>query len=115
MSKEPSKLILPPEATLRDLASAAELTILDKIGRGDAITSTELCNFIKAHAVMEFVNAIIAAYEAGFVEEHQSNLADLYRCAQWHVKDRYRQNAPRLSETWGEGADQWCKNGFSDK
>lgn len=43
----------------------------------------------KACAVMEFVEIMIGAYEAGFVDSHTPTLAQVHQVARNHVKDNY--------------------------
>lgn len=43
---------------------------------------------IRASAVIDFVDMIRGAYDAGFIDNHPTNY-DIYRSAQMHVKDRY--------------------------
>ncbi|EMY6467009.1 hypothetical protein ABCL20_004485 [Vibrio alginolyticus] len=57
---------------------------------------------VKASAVINFVNTHIGAFEAGFIDNNQPTLAQLYRTAQHHVKDNYNYNMQSLSEVWGE-------------
>ncbi|EOW9224826.1 hypothetical protein ACN26P_003358 [Vibrio cholerae] len=45
-------------------------------------------NQIKSTAVMDFVNVIVGAYNANFIDNHPT-VYDIYRSAQLHVKDRY--------------------------
>ncbi|MGY5383263.1 hypothetical protein [Vibrio metschnikovii] len=66
---------------------------------------------IKAEAVMNFANTLIAAFEAGFIDEHKSDLADLYSAARVHVKINYQYEAKSLVEEWGENLAEICKNG----
>ncbi|BDR12902.1 hypothetical protein [Vibrio sp. STUT-A11] len=66
---------------------------------------------VKGEAVMQFVNSIIGAYEAGFIDSHELTLADLYLCAKMHVTDNYHIATPKLNDAWGDGAEEWCKNG----
>ncbi|MGT9852038.1 hypothetical protein ACVSD9_25145 (plasmid) [Vibrio parahaemolyticus] len=62
-------------------------------------------------AVMGFVNNIVGAFESGFIDDHESTLADLYQCAVNHVKDNYEHNAPTLVEVWGEHLSELCRVG----
>lgn len=45
-------------------------------------------NQIKSTAVMDFVNMIVGAYDANFIDNHPT-VYDIYRSAQVHIKDRY--------------------------
>ncbi|MBD6945725.1 hypothetical protein [Vibrio parahaemolyticus] len=62
-------------------------------------------------AVMTFVNNIVGAFESGFIDNHESTLADLYQCAVNHVKDNYNQSVPMLKEVWGEQLAELCRVG----
>ncbi len=68
-------------------------------------------NAIKANAVMDHVNHIIGAYEAGFVDTPKLDLSQLYRVAQVHVKDGYGMDFPMLNEVWGEALAEELKGG----
>lgn len=70
-------------------------------------------NKLKADAVMEFVNGLIGAFDANFVEDHKPSLATLYRCAQHHVKDTYNAETIGIIEQWGEQTASDCHNGNS--
>lgn len=70
---------------------------------------------LKADAVMEFANAMIGAYETGFIDNHESNLADVYQCAKAHVKLTYNVSVPTIDEAWGKDVASWCKNGVPAK
>lgn len=59
-------------------------------------------NAVKAVAVLDFVNHIIGAYEAGFVDTPTLTLFDLYQTARNHVKDGYITITPGCHEVWGE-------------
>ena len=65
----------------------------------------------KALAVLDFVNHIIGAYEAGFVDTPNLDLSQLYRVAQVHVKDGYGVDFPMLNEVWGEELAEELKGG----
>ena len=68
-------------------------------------------NAIKANAIMDHVNHIIGAYEAGFVDSPTLDLSQLYRVAQVHVKDGYGVDFPMLNEVWGEELAEALKGG----
>lgn len=65
-------------------------------------------NQIKADAINEFVNTMIGALEAGFVEGNNLTLAQLHRVAQNHVKDAYGIELPNLVDQWGEDTAKEC-------
>ncbi len=66
---------------------------------------------IEARSVMYFANSLIGAYETGFIENHESNLADVYSAAQSHVAINYAYTTKSLVEDWGEDVAQWCRTG----
>lgn len=66
---------------------------------------------IKAEAVMYFANSLIGAFESGFINDHQSNLADVYNAARSHVGINYQYAAKTITEEWGENLTQLCING----
>lgn len=68
-------------------------------------------NAVKANAVMDHVNHIIGAYEAGFVDTPTLTLFDLYQTARNHVKDGYGVDFPMLNEVWGEELAEELKGG----
>ncbi|GAB6264279.1 hypothetical protein [Photobacterium sp. R1] len=75
---------------------------------------SDVAHIIKAAqgmAVMTFVNNMVGAFESGLIEDHESNLADVYQCAVNHVKDNYDRSVPSLKETWGEDIAELCRIG----
>lgn len=58
-------------------------------------------NKIKAAAVMSFINTMIGAFEAGFVDKNNLTLAELFRVAQNHLSDNYGIETPDLKDQWG--------------
>lgn len=66
---------------------------------------------LKADAVMTFVNELIGAFEANFVDDHKPTLATLYRCAQNHVNDNYGIDTPNIHDAWDERVAEDCRNG----
>lgn len=68
-------------------------------------------NAVKANAVMDHVNHIIGAYEAGFVDTPTLTLFDLYQTARNHVKDSYITITPGCNEVWGEALAEALKGG----
>ena len=73
--------------------------------------NTEELNKLKSDAVMEFVNSMIGAYESGFIEVHESNLADVYMCAKQHVNMNYKTDVKSLDEEWGKCIADMCMKG----
>lgn len=63
-----------------------------------------MCKEIKpeAHAIQQFVDSILGAFESGFVSGNKIKLVDLYRVAQTHCEDNYSQSLPSLEEAWGK-------------
>ena len=59
-------------------------------------------NKIKADAVLEFVNLMIGAFDAGFVDKNNPTLSEIYQVARNHVKDSYGIESPNIIEQWGE-------------
>lgn len=57
---------------------------------------------IEAQAVMDFVNQIAGAHEAGFVERNYFSIAELYRVAQNHCLDELKVEVPNITDKWGE-------------
>lgn len=78
---------------------------------------SDVANIIRAaqgEAVMTFVNNMVGAFESGFIDDHESTLADLYSCAVNHVKDNYDRSVPTLKESWGEKLAELCRVGDAD-
>lgn len=59
-------------------------------------------NEIRAKAIMDFVNQIAGAHEAGFVDRNTLTISELYRVAQNHCLDELKIEVPNVVETWGE-------------
>ena len=59
-------------------------------------------NKIKAAAVLEFVNVMVGAFEAGFVGKNNPTLAEVYQVARNHINDNYGVETPGIIEAWGE-------------
>lgn len=56
----------------------------------------------KAEAIMIFVNRMIGAYEAGFIDRSYASLSEIYTAASDHCKDNYGLVPAELAEIWGE-------------
>ena len=56
---------------------------------------------IKAQVVMDFVEMIAAAHESGFVDRNYCSIAEIYRIAQNHCKDRFNVEVPDIVHAWG--------------
>lgn len=63
---------------------------------------------IKALAVEDFVNGLISAFDAGFVESPVCSLAEVHRMAQHHVELQYGVKMPHITETWGNEIATEC-------
>lgn len=70
---------------------------------------------IKADAISKFVNTMIGALEAGFIDTAQCNLAQIHRVAQHHVKDNYGIDLPHITEQWGDEMAKLCGHLQTDK
>ena len=75
------------------------------------VMNNEELNKVKSDAVMNFVNTIIAAYECGFIESHESNISDVYQCAAQHVKLNYKLEVKSLVDEWGDELAEILKHG----
>ena len=64
---------------------------------------------IKAEAVQDFVNMLIAAREAGFVESSNLTLAEIHQVAKQHIKDNYGIDTPNIAEEWGHDVAELCR------
>ena len=58
-------------------------------------------NEIKAAAVMGFVNMMIGAFNANFVDKNNPTLAEIHRTAQNHIKDSYGVAVKNIEDEWG--------------
>ena len=56
---------------------------------------------IKAEAVMGFVNNMVAAFDAGFIDDSTLTISDIYQMACNHVSDNYSVSTKTLAEEWG--------------
>ena len=63
---------------------------------------------MKADAVMGLANAMVGAYESGFVDRSNCSLAEVHQVARHYVKDNYGIDTPSLAETWGEELAKEC-------
>ena len=72
------------------------------------VTEVDNEKIYKALAVMGFVNAMIGAFEAGFVEKNNPTLSEIYRVAQNHVKDNYNFEFPNIIDQWGSDIAKEC-------
>jgi hypothetical protein len=63
---------------------------------------------IKADAVKNFVNLMIGALEAGFVDSNRPTLAEIHQVAKHHIKDTYGIDTPNIYEEWGEDVAELC-------
>lgn len=68
-------------------------------------------NQIKADAISEFVNTMIGAFESGFIDTPNCNLAQVHRVMQHHVKDNYGIELPHITEQWGDKFAKECGAG----
>lgn len=59
-------------------------------------------NKIKSDAILSFVNMMIGAFDAGFVDENNPTLAEVYQVARNYVKDTYGVEFKNIIEMWGE-------------
>lgn len=75
------------------------------------LSTTQAVNYdeLKACAVMNFVNVIRGAYEAGFSNNHPTTY-DIYRFAQLHVKDNYSVK----TENWDDESAKASRNDDHD-
>ena len=77
---------------------STDLDLDDITKDGDAIFG----NKIKAAAVLEFVNVMVGAFEAGFVDKNNPTLAEIYQVARHHINDNYGVESPNIIEMWGD-------------
>lgn len=63
---------------------------------------------IKAAAVMHFVDTLIGALDAGFVDNNKPTLATLHQVARHHVKNSYGQQYRDIVERWGTDTAKAC-------
>ena len=63
---------------------------------------------IKAEAVMEFVDYMVGAFDAGLIDESTLTIADIYQMARNHVADNYSVSTKSLSEEWGSYVFSGC-------
>lgn len=63
---------------------------------------------IKAEAVHDFVNMMIGALEAGFVESSSPTLAEIHQVAKHHIEANYGIDIPNIVEEWGEDVAKLC-------
>ena len=57
---------------------------------------------IKANAVMDFVDSMIAAFNDGYVDRNHCRLSELYMAATEHVKHAYGIENPDIAERYGK-------------
>lgn len=67
---------------------------------------------IKAEAIRSFVNHMIAAFDAGFVDGSTLTLAQIHRVMQNYNKDNYGVEVPHISSDWSAVTCKQC--GFVD-
>ena len=63
----------------------------------------------KADAVMGFVNHMIGALDAGYIDDNCPSLATVYRSAQHFCKDKYGVENVALDKLWGKEVADLCK------
>ena len=63
---------------------------------------------ISANAITDFVNMMIGALEAGFVDKNNPTLSEIYQVARNHIKDTYGLDTPDIVEKWGEDIAKEC-------
>lgn len=68
-------------------------------------------NDLSGNAVMEFVNNMVSAFDAGFIDNNKITIAEIYQMAKNHVKDNYNMDVKPMRETWGEEIYLDCKKG----
>ena len=59
-------------------------------------------NKIKAQAVQEFVEIMVGALEAGFIDTNTLTIYEAYRVAQNHCADKYGVEMPDMAAVWGD-------------
>ena len=69
---------------------------------------SEITKKIQASAVEEFVNTMIGAFAAGFVNKNNPTLQQIHRVAQNHVKVNYGVDMPHIVEQWGQDMTDLC-------
>lgn len=58
-------------------------------------------NEIKTEAIMNFVDSMIGAFDAGYVDRNHCTLSEIYTVAKHHVKDTYGIEKPTVVERYG--------------
>ena len=59
-------------------------------------------NDIKAAAVLDFVDMMISAFHAGFVDKNNPTLSEIHQVAINYVKDNYGVEYKDICKVWGE-------------
>ena len=62
----------------------------------------------KADAVYGFVTMMVAAFEAGFLDENKLTLAEIHNIAVSHIEDNYTIKMPDIVEQWGDSVAKEC-------
>lgn len=57
---------------------------------------------IKTEAIMDFVDSMIGAFDAGYVDRNYCALSEIYMVARHRVKDTYGIEKPTVIERYGE-------------
>ncbi len=96
------------EVDVVKLLESASVVIYEQHSKIDEL-SKQRSDLVKTQAIMNFVNNMIGAFESGFIEDNQSNLADIYQCAKVHIKDNYGIDIPNLEHEWGKELALQCK------
>ena len=101
------------EVEVIKLLESASVVIYDQHSKVEEL-SKQTSDLVEKQAIMNFVNTMIGAFEAGFIEDNQINLADVYQCAKVHVKDNYGIDIPNLEHEWGKELALQCKEDRHD-
>jgi len=59
-------------------------------------------NKSKAEAIMNFVDSMVGAFDAGYVDRNHCTLSEIHTVAKHHVKDTYGVDQPNAVEKYGE-------------
>lgn len=63
---------------------------------------------VKAGAIKDFVNLMIGALDAGFVEGSTLTLAQVHEIARNHIEDTHGIKTKTLREEWGDEVAELC-------
>lgn len=72
-----------------------------RLARPTDETAAQSLEDLQVRAVVFFVNSMIGAREAGFVDTNMLSLAELHRIMQNHVNDNYDIELPHITKEWG--------------